>query len=904
MPQTLPAYLVQYAKSNRSKCKKCEQQISQGAVRIGKRERSDRFDGDIHEWRHAKCFFSLYQVESGELTGLGDLKWDDQQSLKKKCKDVPGGAADEGGDEASEEEDGDDGEWKVEASANARAKCRVCNEKIKKGELRSGNTVGEKKPTTYWFHLNCKTFPACITKGEDIEGWDDLEDDEQKEVKKQIKGRKRKATTQKMSAEQKKAKKEADAMWTMRASLQKEYKNDELRAILSLTKQSTKGTPDEILSRVVDCKILGGLPACTECENTTLTRQGEKIICQGSSSEWSACTFSCDRDAADAPKRKKWEMPDDDDIADQVREDKLRKAEIKNKEKEEVAAALGKQSQSPSRKRGLKYEIMSVKELKDELRNRDCSVTGTKEELIERLLEEDSDDESEEESDGEEEYSSSEDEFDKPINKLTVKILREELKERGLETDGLKATLVKRLEEHVEGEREKRREKRQQKKESADREDVRAAARSIRKINVDEGSGFTEDNAQVVTNQAGSPFAVTLTKSDMSVGTVGMNSFYKTQILKLSAKKFVVYCKWGRVGEEGNDTNKEFPSQEKALGFFVKNFYEKTGNAWSAYENGDFKKKSGRFFPVETEEGDGGSGDAPLGRLTKDQIELGQKVLERIGEELKGESRNRKLTDMSSEFYSKIPTDFGGEIPKAISTSEMLHEKEELLKFYLRMGFEDMESDTKTLTPISGVMAVDIPKTLWDAAKAVTNRTEVDNSVSMGSQFEARQAGGPLKYMNKELYASILLYTSNAIYADLNKSLREENRTKVRRYFSYLRLFFEAFDHLPKQNAHLWRGISCCLYDQYKVGETITWWGVSSCTSDQQVARNFMSSCGGNCTFLTVKAKTACDISNLTFYSNEKESLLAPGTQLKVLSSKKVGKVAEIELEEVGRALG
>mmetsp|Transcript_2345 Transcript_2345/g.3637 ORF Transcript_2345/g.3637 Transcript_2345/m.3637 type:complete len:830 (-) Transcript_2345:156-2645(-) len=829
MGRVLPEYLVQYAKSSRSKCKSCEEIIKEGSLRIGKRERSDRFDGDIHEWRHVKCFFAKFSIASDELTGLGEMKWNDQVSLKKKCTD--------GGDDAGGEE----------------------------------------------------------AKGS---------------------GKKRKASEQLMSEDQKRAKKEADEMWKQRTKLSKEYKNDQLRAILSLTEQSTKGSPDEVLSRVVDCKILGGLPACPECENTALTRQGEKIICQGSSSEWSACTFTCPRDDPKV-KRQKWKMPKDDDIDDEVQEYKLKKAEAKAREKEEIAAALGQSSSSSSQSPGrstLKYEIMSVRELKAELKARELLQSGTKDELIERLQE---DDGSEEEESDEEEDSSeeeSEDEFDKPINKMTVKALREELEERGLETKGLKATLVKRLEEHVEENREARREERKKEKEKKAKkgdkeekpvkEETRAAARSTKKANVDKGSGFTDDNAEVVTNAAGSPFSVTLTKSDMEVGSVGMNSFYKQQLIKLSKSKCIVYCKWGRVGEEGKDTTKEFPSLEKAMAFFVKNFYEKTGNAWSAYENADFKKKSGRFFPVEIEEGDGGAGDAPLGRLTKEQIELGQKVLERIDAELNGDKRAIKLKDMSSEFFSKIPTDFGGEKPKPIDTIELLHEKEELLKFYLRMGFEDMNTDTKDLTPISGVMDLPVPKTLWDAAKSVTNKFEVDNSVNTGAQFEARQAGGPTKYMNKELYASILLYTSNAIYADLNKSLREENRKKVSRYFSYLRLFFEAMDFLPKQNAHLWRGISCCLYDQYQVGKVITWWGVSSCTSDQSVARNFMNSCGGNCSFLTVKAKTACDISNLTFYSNEKESLLAPGTQLKVLKSKKVGKVAEIELEEVGRAFG
>lgn len=109
---------------------------------------------------------------------------------------------------------------------------------------------------------------------------------------------------------------------------------------------------------------------------------------------------------------------------------------------------------------------------------------------------------------------------------------------------------------------------------------------------------------------------------------------------------------------------------------------------------------------------------------------------------------------------------------------------------------------------------------------------------------------------------------------------------------------------LPQQSRVLWRGVSVDLFDQYKVGSTITWWGVSSTTSEQSVARNFMNGCGGKCSFLTIKAKTALDISQITFYSNEKESLLAPGTQLLVKSAKRVGNVSEIELEEVGRCIG
>merc|ERR1719217_2025042 len=69
------------------------------------------------------------------------------------------------------------------------------------------------------------------------------------------------------------------------------------------------------------------------------------------------------------------------------------------------------------------------------------------------------------------------------------------------------------------------------------------------------------------------------------------------------------------------------------------------------------------------------------------------------------------------------------------------------------------------------------------------------------------------KKMDAKLYAAFMLYTSNAIYQDLNKCLRDQNRSKIQKYFKYLRLLFEAMDHLPKENRTLWRGISVDVYD-------------------------------------------------------------------------------------------
>ena len=49
----------------------------------------------------------------------------------------------------------------------------------------------------------------------------------------------------------------------------------------------------------------------------------------------------------------------------------------------------------------------------------------------------------------------------------------------------------------------------------------------------------------------------------------------------------------------------------------------------------------------------------PVGKLSAKAIEKGYDVLNRITESLKKKTGNSKLQDLSSEFYSLIPHDFG-----------------------------------------------------------------------------------------------------------------------------------------------------------------------------------------------------------------------------------------------------
>merc|ERR1719265_427994 len=121
-------------------------------------------------------------------------------------------------------------------------------------------------------------------------------------------------------------------------------------------------------------------------------------------------------------------------------------------------------------------------------------------------------------------------------------------------------------------------------------------------------------------------------------------------------------------------------------------------------------------------------------------------------------------------------------------------------------------------------MELTLPKTLADACTGICKVGEVTSCTKKGAAMHKKKAGNPLQVMTPDLYGSILLYTSNAIYKELNKCLRDENRAKILAYFPYLRVLFEACARLPTKKQTLWRGLSVDLSKTYVVGSVIIWW--------------------------------------------------------------------------------
>ena len=97
-------------------------------------------------------------------------------------------------------------------------------------------------------------------------------------------------------------------------------------------------------------------------------------------------------------------------------------------------------------------------------------------------------------------------------------------------------------------------------------------------------------------------------------------------------------------------------------------------------------------------------------------------------------------------------------------------------------------------SPISGVLSLKLPGDLTAASLAsppICNKFEVKNCDDRAKNFLAKNKVD--KALTTPLVSAVYLYTGNAIYSDLNKSLREENSAKLKKYLPYLRLFLETF---------------------------------------------------------------------------------------------------------------
>ncbi|CAF1401512.1 unnamed protein product [Adineta steineri] len=208
------------------------------------------------------------------------------------------------------------------------------------------------------------------------------------------------------------------------------------------------------------------------------------------------------------------------------------------------------------------------------------------------------------------------------------------------------------------------------------------------------------------------------------------------------------------------------------------------------------------------------------------------------------------------------------------------------------------------LMPISGYEEMPIVS----LEEAVEPLVSILPKVKSHAYVAKKRCKKPADNLTQDESASIMLYSmewaplNECLYCALNTTLRSENRTNLKPWFLFLRLFLAALSRLP-QIPHLtvFRGVKLDLSKQYKEDETFIWWGFSSCTTSIKVLQSeqFLGMKGTR-TMFTIHCNSARDIRKHSYYPSEDEVLLLAATEFQVKGILNQGHgLQTIQLQEV-----
>lgn len=154
----------------------------------------------------------------------------------------------------------------------------------------------------------------------------------------------------------------------------------------------------------------------------------------------------------------------------------------------------------------------------------------------------------------------------------------------------------------------------------------------------------------------------------------------------------------------------------------------------------------------------------------------------------------------------------------------------------------------------------------------------------------------PSDNLTQDESAAIRLYTmewdtdnidpKGSLYAHLNRTLKLIDRTKLRPWFRYLKLFLTALAKIPvAPRQTIWRGVRGNHTDEYPPGHESTWWSFSSCTSTLNVLEsNLYLGKNGVRTLFSIEVFNGRNVRDHSHFTTEEEILLLPGTYFEVKS--------------------
>jgi hypothetical protein len=154
----------------------------------------------------------------------------------------------------------------------------------------------------------------------------------------------------------------------------------------------------------------------------------------------------------------------------------------------------------------------------------------------------------------------------------------------------------------------------------------------------------------------------------------------------------------------------------------------------------------------------------------------------------------------------------------------------------------------------------------------------------------------PRDNLTQDESAAIVLYTIEwdpdhpSLFSLLNQTLRLEDRSRLRDWFWYLKLFLTALFKLPSIHCIVWRGVRGDLHSDYVRGDRVTWWAFSSCTTSISALLNnqYLGTSGPRTLFL-IECLNGKQIRHHSYFETEDEILLLPCTHFEIIDQLSTG---------------
>lgn len=198
--------------------------------------------------------------------------------------------------------------------------------------------------------------------------------------------------------------------------------------------------------------------------------------------------------------------------------------------------------------------------------------------------------------------------------------------------------------------------------------------------------------------------------------------------------------------------------------------------------------------------------------------------------------------------------------------------------------FTDVDNEPNKILPALPLSTSQSCQSLHEAVKPVEHLLD---DLSSRVSHALNKCKSPKDGLTCDESAALYLYSlqwskgQDSFYTIFNRALRDEDRRMAAQFQKYLNLFMSALNKLQPIQDRVWRGVKGDSSHKYFQGTLHVWWGASSCTDMVNVTDDFLGK-GQHRTLFNIKCFNGKSIKNHSAYPNENETILPPGTYLRV----------------------